>query len=80
VLVTITDNGSGIPPDILDRIYEPFFTTKSLGEGTGLGLDIAHRIITRQHQGHIDVESRPGCTRFQVAIPLSSAPTRTVTQ
>lgn len=70
VLVTITDNGSGIPPEILDRIYEPFFTTKSLGEGTGLGLDIAHRIISRQHQGHIDVESRPGCTRFQVAIPL----------
>lgn len=76
VLVTITDNGTGIPQEILDRIYEPFFTTKSLGEGTGLGLDIAHRIITRQHQGHIDVESRPGCTRFQVAIPLSNTTSR----
>jgi len=72
LLVTLTDNGSGIPPAILDRIYEPFFTTKPLGEGTGLGLDITHRIITRRHQGHIEVESRPGCTRFQVALPLGA--------
>jgi signal transduction histidine kinase len=69
--VAITDNGSGIPNDVQGRIFEPFFTTKSVGEGTGLGLDIAHRIVTRQHQGFIDVESRPGCTRFVVSLPVA---------
>lgn len=71
LVVTITDNGSGIPEEMLGRIFEPFFTTKSVGEGTGLGLDIAHRIVTRQHQGYIEVVSQPGCTRFQVTLPLS---------
>lgn len=70
LLVTITDNGSGIPEELQNRIFEPFFTTKSVGEGTGLGLDIVHRIIFRQHQGYIDVESRPGCTSFRISLPL----------
>ncbi len=69
LLVTITDNGSGIPEDLQGRIFEPFFTTKPVGEGTGLGLDIVHRIVTRQHQGYIEVDSRPGCTRFLVTLP-----------
>ncbi len=73
VLVTITDNGIGIPEELQSRIFEPFFTTKSVGEGTGLGLDIVHRIVTRQHQGYIDVDSRPGCTRFTVSLPVALA-------
>lgn len=76
LLVTVTDNGSGIPPELQDRIFEPFFTTKPVGEGTGLGLDIVHRIVTRQHQGYIEVDSRPGCTRIMVTLPVGqpSAP------
>jgi signal transduction histidine kinase len=74
VLICITDNGSGIPEEIQSRIFEPFFTTKSVGEGTGLGLDIAHRIINRQHQGYIEVDSRPGKTTFQVSIPSGAGP------
>lgn len=69
VMVSIADNGSGIPEEVQSRIFEPFFTTKPVGEGTGLGLDIAHRIVARQHQGYIDVDSRPGRTVFQVSLP-----------
>ncbi|MDZ7639393.1 MAG: ATP-binding protein [Bryobacterales bacterium] len=74
VLVCITDNGSGIPEELQTRIFEPFFTTKAIGEGTGLGLDIAHRIIHRQHQGYIDVDSRPGNTVFQISLPSGAGP------
>lgn len=74
LMVCITDNGSGIPEDIQSRIFEPFYTTKPVGEGTGLGLDIAHRIIARQHQGYIDVDSRPGRTVFQVSLPSGAGP------
>jgi signal transduction histidine kinase len=70
VLVEITDDGPGIPEEILPRIFEPFFTTKPVGQGTGLGLDIAHRIVTRRHNGELRVDSRPGETRFQVRLPL----------
>jgi signal transduction histidine kinase len=69
VLVEFTDNGPGIPAEIRGRIFEPFFTTKPVGEGTGLGLDIVQRIV-RNHQGSIQVNSRPGCTSFQVRLPL----------
>jgi signal transduction histidine kinase len=69
VTVYVVDNGSGIPPEILSRIYDPFFTTKPMGEGTGLGLDISRRIV-RRHDGTIDVESRPGRTEFRVALPV----------
>jgi len=70
VVVEIGDNGPGIPPEVLPHIYEPFFTTKGVGEGTGLGLDTVGRII-RNHHGEIRVASHPGDTRFQVFLPLT---------
>jgi signal transduction histidine kinase len=70
VLVEVGDNGPGIPDDVKDRIFEPFFTTKPVGEGTGLGLDIAWRIVVKKHHGDLRVESRPGDTRFQVRLPI----------
>jgi signal transduction histidine kinase len=74
-LVEIEDTGTGIPDDIKSRIFEPFFTTKSVGKGTGLGLDIVYRIVTRRHHGTIRMYSKPGQTRFQVRLPYKqSAP------
>jgi len=70
VLVEIGDTGPGIPLDIQKRIFEPFFTTKPVGEGTGLGLDIAWRIVVNKHHGDLGVESVPGDTRFQVRLPI----------
>ncbi|HZL55804.1 MAG TPA: ATP-binding protein [Bryobacteraceae bacterium] len=70
VIVTIGDTGSGIPADIRDRIFEPFVTSKPAGKGTGLGLEIAQRIVVNRHQGHIGVESKPGDTRFTVTLPI----------
>ena len=70
-VVRVIDTGSGIPPDIQPRIFEAFFTTKSVGEGTGLGLDIVQRIVVQQHGGRIDVESRPGRTVFTVRLPIN---------
>jgi len=70
VEVEIVDDGPGIPEDIRVQIFEPFFTTKDVGIGTGLGLTIAHRIVTT-HQGHIEVRSRPGETVMCVRLPLS---------
>ena len=69
ISVSITDNGPGIPPEIMPRIFEPFFTTKPPGEGSGLGLDIVHKIIEK-HQGQLQVESVPGQTKFTVSLPL----------
>ena len=69
--VSITDHGPGIPADVLPRIFEAFFTTKPQGSGTGLGLEIVHRIVTQKFGGKIDVESEPGNTRFVVKLPLS---------
>jgi len=74
VAVRIADDGPGIPAAIRERIFDPFFTTKPVGEGTGLGLDIVRRLVSRQN-GAIDVESRPGRTVFTVKLPL--APGRT---
>jgi signal transduction histidine kinase len=68
VLVEVCDDGPGIPPDIVEHVWEPFFTTKQVGEGMGLGLDVARRIVA-SHGGAVDVESRPGDTRFQVRLP-----------
>lgn len=68
VLLAVSDTGSGMPKAILPRIFDPFFTTKGVGEGTGLGLDIVHRII-RNLKGNIRVDSRPGRTVFQVSLP-----------
>jgi signal transduction histidine kinase len=75
ILVEIGDTGPGIPPEVRDRIYEPFFTTKAVGEGTGLGLDIAWRIVVNKHHGDLRVESVPGDTRFQVRLPIEPEPT-----
>jgi signal transduction histidine kinase len=69
--VSITDHGPGIPGDVLPRIFEAFFTTKPQGSGTGLGLEIVHRIVTQKFGGKIDVKSVPGNTRFEVRLPLS---------
>ena len=70
VLVEIGDTGPGIPKEIQGRIFEPFFSTKPVGEGTGLGLDIAWRIVVKKHHGDLRVESVPGDTRFQVRLPI----------
>jgi signal transduction histidine kinase len=71
VLVEIGDTGPGIPKEIQKRIFEPFFTTKPVGEGTGLGLDIAWRIVVNKHHGDLRVESVPGDTRFQIWLPIN---------
>ncbi|XMO86424.1 ATP-binding protein [Algibacter sp. AS12] len=68
VVVSITDNGKGIPKNEINRIFEPFFSTKPTGEGTGIGLDISKRIIEK-HNGKIEVESKPGKTTFNVYLP-----------
>jgi signal transduction histidine kinase len=70
VVVEITDNGPGIPPEVRPRIFEAFYTTKELGVGTGLGLHIAYNIVVDKHHGRISVESKPGETRFRVSIPI----------
>ncbi|HET7250510.1 MAG TPA: ATP-binding protein [Gemmatimonadales bacterium] len=68
IVVEVTDDGPGIPADIRERIFEPFFSTKDVGKGVGLGLDLVRRTLER-HDGEIDVESRPGRTVFRVRLP-----------
>lgn len=70
VLVVVADNGPGIPAEVQERIFQPFFTTKAAGQGTGLGLEISRRIVVARHGGEIEVESKPGDTRFTVRLPL----------
>jgi signal transduction histidine kinase len=70
VIVEITDTGPGIPEDIQSRIFDPFFTTKAPGHGTGLGLHISHDIIANRHHGQLQVESRPGGTKFRAVLPI----------
>ena len=65
------DDGPGIPEEIVHRIFDPFFTTKDVGEGTGLGLDIARRIVQRHH-GAIDLHTGHGGTEFRVTLPASA--------
>jgi signal transduction histidine kinase len=70
VEIRIRDNGTGIAPEVRDKLFQPFFTTKPTGEGTGLGLSISYEIVTREHGGTIEVESEPGeFTEFTVTIP-----------
>ena len=71
VLVEFTDTGRGIPEEICTRIYEPFFTTKGPGRGTGLGLDITYRIVVYRHGGKIRVKSKPGKTTFEIELPVN---------
>ncbi len=76
VVVRVIDDGPGVPEDVLPRIFEPFVTTKPKGEGTGLGLGIARKIVEK-HGGEMRCESRPGRTSFEVRIPIHpSEPTR----
>jgi signal transduction histidine kinase len=70
IRVEICDDGPGIPDDIIENIFNPFFTTKPFGEGTGLGLDLARRIVVEKHHGDLRVKSEPGDTRFSVLLPL----------
>jgi signal transduction histidine kinase len=74
VEVRIRDNGDGIPQEIRDRIFNPFFTTKPTGQGTGLGLSISHDIVAQQHNGTLEVESEPGAfTEFIIRLPAAAA-------
>jgi len=70
VEIRIRDNGIGIPPEVKEKMFNPFFTTKPAGEGTGLGLSMTHDIVVKQHGGTIDVETEPGSfTEFIVRLP-----------
>jgi signal transduction histidine kinase len=71
--VQISDTGPGIPDEDKERIFEPFFTTKPIGHGTGLGLDIAWRIVVNKHRGYLKVTTEPGATTFTVRLPLEGA-------
>ena len=70
VQIRIRDNGTGVAPDVKEKMFDPFFTTKPAGEGTGLGLSISHDIIVKQHGGSIEVETRRGeFTEVSVTLP-----------
>ncbi len=73
VTVEIEDDGPGIPSDIQSNIFDPFYTTKPVGEGTGLGLDVVRRIVTARCGGSIDLRSRPGQTVFAIHSPVVRA-------
>ncbi|OAF11075.1 GAF domain-containing protein [Bradyrhizobium neotropicale] len=73
VEIRIRDNGIGIPPEVKEKMFNPFFTTKPAGEGTGLGLSISHDIIVKQHGGTLDIETEPGeFTEFTIRLPRKS--------
>ncbi len=71
VVVEVADSGPGIPIVAQEKIFDPFYTTKAPGEGTGLGLNISHGIVVEKHRGQISVESKPGATRFKVKLPIT---------
>ena len=71
IIIKIRDNGSGVPPEVMDKIFNPFFTTKPTGKGTGLGLSISYDIITKGHGGDITVDSKQGeFTEFVIILPI----------
>jgi CheY-like chemotaxis protein len=71
--IRIGDNGIGIPPDVKEKMFNPFFATKPAGEGTGLGLSISHDIIVKQHGGSIEVDTRPGeFTEIRIVLPRAA--------
>ena len=73
VEIRIRDNGTGIPPEVREKMFNPFFTTKPAGEGTGLGLSISHDIIVKQHSGSIEVDTQPGeFTEFRIVLPRAT--------
>jgi len=72
--IRIRDNGTGIPPDVKEKMFNPFFTTKPAGEGTGLGLSMSHDIVVKQHGGTIAVETEPNVfTEFIITLPRAGA-------
>ena len=72
ILLSVTDNGNGIPQKVLDKIFQPFFTTKPTGQGTGLGLSLSYDIITKGHGGELKVETKEGeGTTFIISIPTT---------
>jgi two-component system, NtrC family, sensor kinase len=74
VEIRIRDNGTGIPPEVKEKMFNPFFTTKPAGEGTGLGLSISHDIVVKQHGGSIEVDTQPGAyTEFRIILPRQTA-------
>jgi two-component system, NtrC family, sensor kinase len=74
VEIRIRDNGTGIAPEVKEKLFSPFFTTKPAGEGTGLGLSISHDIIVKQHSGSIEVDSQPGeYTEVRIVLPRAAA-------
>jgi signal transduction histidine kinase len=76
VVVEVGDTGLGFPPDVAARAFEAFYTTKDVGKGTGLGLDIARRIVVDRHGGTITIDSRPGATVLRVSLPIRAAAPR----
>jgi len=70
VVIEVRDTGPGMPPQVAARAFEAFYTTKDAGKGTGLGLDIARRIVAERHGGTITIDSRPGETVLRVRIPI----------
>ena len=76
VEIRIRDNGTGIPPEVKEKMFNPFFTTKPAGEGTGLGLSISHDIVVKQHSGSIEIDTQPGeFTEFKIILPRAAATT-----
>ena len=74
VEISIRDNGTGVPPDVKEKMFNPFFTTKPAGEGTGLGLSISHDIVVKEHGGSIEVDTQPGeFTEFRIVLPRTGA-------
>ena len=74
VEIRIRDNGIGIPLEVKEKMFNPFFTTKPAGEGTGLGLSMSHDIVVKQHGGKIDVDTMPGAfTEFIITLPRTAA-------
>jgi signal transduction histidine kinase len=74
VEIRIRDNGTGIPLEVKEKMFNPFFTTKPAGEGTGLGLSMSHDIVVKQHGGKIDVDTEPGSfTEFIITLPRTAA-------
>jgi signal transduction histidine kinase len=78
VEIRIRDNGGGIGPEVREKMFNPFFTTKPPGEGTGLGLSLSYDIIVKQHAGSIEVDTEPGeFTEFRIILPRAAATSKT---
>ena len=74
VVVEVSDTGPGMPPEVRARAFEPFYTTKDVGKGTGLGLDISRRIVEERHSGEMSIDSEPGRTVMRVTLPVGGRP------